>query len=289
MEKKRSKPKEIAQQLRTHLKELEEIKVSFGSPSSKYAYKEKEALEKWVSKVENYLKAVGLRQEVSDFKQEIMKGSYVGDWWSYESVTASRAEKTLEIVLPQFQKLIEEIENYRDDFLPQEQKGKTAAIITRTPEKEIKKEGAQKIVGDKVFIVHGHDKANLYELRDLLEKRYELQCTIMMWKPGRGRTLIEKFEQEARNVGFAFVLMTPDDLVKVEGNDEEYTQARPNVIFELGWFYGRLGRNRVCIIFKKGAKIHSDLEGISRIEFDDSLRDKTLEIEDELRAAGLIK
>lgn len=141
---------------------------------------------------------------------------------------------------------------------------------------------------NKVFVVHGHDKANLYELRDLLEKRYELECTIMMWKPGKGRTLIEKFEQEAQEAGFAFILMTPDDLVKVEGK-EEYAQARPNVIFELGWFYGQLGRDRVCIILREGTEIHSDLKGISQIIFNKSVEEKVPEIEAELRAAGLIE
>jgi len=144
------------------------------------------------------------------------------------------------------------------------------------------------VLGNKVFIVHGHDEANLHKLRDLLKYRYKLDCIVMKWKAGQGRTLIEKFEQEAQDAGFAFILMTPDDLVKVEGKDE-YAQARPNVIFELGWFYGKLKRDRVCILFKKGTKIHSDLDGISRIEFNESVEDKVLEIEKELKAAGLIE
>jgi len=143
--------------------------------------------------------------------------------------------------------------------------------------------------GNKVFIVHRHDEANLYKLRDLLKERYKLKCIVMKWKPGMGRTLIEKFEQEAQDAGFAFIIMTPDDLIKIPGKEEEYSQARPNVIFEVGWFYGRLGRNRVCILFKKGTKIHSDLDGISRIEFNESVTEKVPEIENELRAAGLIK
>lgn len=155
--------------------------------------------------------------------------------------------------------------------------------------------------GNKVFIVHGHDKANLYELRDLLKDRFKLDCVIMSKQPGKGRTLIEKFEQEAQDAGFAFVLMTPDDQIApeegvmignlglpVKSKTPQYFQARPNVIFELGWFYGKIGRDRVCIVFKKDTKIHSDLDGISRIEFNESVTEKVLEIENELRAAGLI-
>jgi len=144
------------------------------------------------------------------------------------------------------------------------------------------------IQSTKVFIVHGHDEANLLKLKDLLKERYRLDCIIMAKQPGKGRTLIEKFEQEANEAGFAFALMTPDDLVKVEGKNK-YAQARPNVIFELGWFYGKLGRDRVCILFKEGTEIHSDLKGISQIRFKESVEEKVLEIEEELRAAGLIK
>lgn len=137
-----------------------------------------------------------------------------------------------------------------------------------------------------VFIVHGHDDANLLRLEKLLRDRWNLEPIIIRSKAGKGRTLIEKFEGEAKNAGFAMALLTPDDVVKVD--DTEYAQARPNVTFELGWFCGRLGRDRTCILFKQGTKIHSDLGGINRIEFRDSVKEKVLEIEDELDAAGLV-
>ena len=137
-----------------------------------------------------------------------------------------------------------------------------------------------------VFIVHGHDELNTLKLKDLLRERWDIETIILSSKPGRGRTLIEKFEQEAPKAGFAIVLFTPDDFVQV--SDTNYFQARPNVIFEIGWFYGRLGRDKVCILFKKGTSIPSDLDGINRIEFGDSVHEKALEIESELKAAGLL-
>ena len=81
------------------------------------------------------------------------------------------------------------------------------------------------------------------------------------------------------------MLLTPDDIIQA---NENYEQARPNVIFELGWFFGRLGRKKVCIIMKKGTKIHSDLEGISRIEFETKIEHKYTRIADELKQAKLI-
>jgi len=137
-----------------------------------------------------------------------------------------------------------------------------------------------------VFIIHGHDETNLYRLKDLLKDEWDLESIILQVKPGQGRTLIEKFEQEAAGAGFAFALLTPDDTI--EKADGEYAQARPNVAFELGWFYGRMGRENVAILLRKGTKIHSDLHGICRIEFTEDVTEKTLAIRDELRAAGIV-
>lgn len=145
------------------------------------------------------------------------------------------------------------------------------------------------VLGNKVFIVHGHDKANLYELRDLLKDKFGLESIILFKEAAKGRTIIKKFEDEAPNAGYAFILMTPDDQVIPPGKKKiEYAQARPNVFFELGWFCRRLGREKICILFKKGTKIHSDFEGIERAEFNNSVEEVVLKIEKELRAAELI-
>lgn len=85
---------------------------------------------------------------------------------------------------------------------------------------------------------------------------------------------------------FAFVLLTPDDVIRRA--NKQYAQARPNVVFELGWFYGRLGREKVCLLCKEGAEIHSDLHGISRIDFTKSINEKLGEIDRELVSGGML-
>ena len=109
----------------------------------------------------------------------------------------------------------------------------------------------------------------------------------MRERPGAGKTLIEKLEHEAGSAAFAFAILTPDDIVLFP--DQEYAQARPNVLFELGYFYGRITRARTCVLLKAGTKIHSDLEGINRIEFRTSVEEVIGEIELELREAGLLR
>jgi predicted nucleotide-binding protein len=140
--------------------------------------------------------------------------------------------------------------------------------------------------GSVVFLVHGHDELNLLRLKEVLATRWKLEPVILSSEAGKGRTIIEKFEGEAARATFAFVLMSPDD--QISAPQGGYAQSRPNVIFELGWFYGRLGRDRVCILFKKGTHIHSDLDGVSRIEFVASVNEKIEEIERELTTAKVL-
>lgn len=137
-----------------------------------------------------------------------------------------------------------------------------------------------------MFIIHGHDELNLLRLKELLKERWGLNPVVLSGRPGAGRTLIEKFEQEAQEAVFAIALLTPGDMVAKEG--DEYAQARPNTVFELGWFYGRLGRPRVCILLKQGTSIHSDLDGITRVEFRESVSEAIEGLERELVEARVL-
>lgn len=140
--------------------------------------------------------------------------------------------------------------------------------------------------GQAVFLVHGHDQDNTACLKAFLEDQRGLEVIMLSDKPGRGRTIIEKFEEEAARAQYAFVLLTPDDFVGER--DKAYSQARPNVVFELGWFYGRLGRERVCLVLREGTRLQSDLEGISRIVFEQSVLERSDEIDTELEEAGFL-
>jgi predicted nucleotide-binding protein len=137
-----------------------------------------------------------------------------------------------------------------------------------------------------VFIIHGHDELNTRRLSQLLQDNFKLNPIAILAKPGMSRPLTDKFEEEAQTCSFAFALFTPDDDVKQ--GDGTYFQARPNVIYEAGWFIGRLGKARVILLLKSGTTIHSDLDGVSQIRFKDNIEDKFLEIQRELRAAKVI-
>jgi predicted nucleotide-binding protein len=137
-----------------------------------------------------------------------------------------------------------------------------------------------------IFVIHGHDELNTRRLTQLLQNSFSLNPIAMLSKPGMSRPLIEKFEDEAQTCSFAFGLFTPDD--EIVNVTNRYKQARPNVIYEVGWFIGRLWKHRVALLLKQGTIIHSDLDGVSRIPFSDNVEDKFLDIQKELKAAKII-
>lgn len=138
----------------------------------------------------------------------------------------------------------------------------------------------------RVFLIHGHDELNLLKLEKYLQDDLKIDPIILKDKDSEGRTLIEFFQYYAEKCSFAIAIFTKDDFVKKDKNI--YSQMRPNVLFELGWFWGKLGRKNVTIICQKGIKIPSDLEGIVRIEFEDRILDKTYELKKALMAAKVI-
>jgi predicted nucleotide-binding protein len=120
----------------------------------------------------------------------------------------------------------------------------------------------------KVFVVHGHDNEVKESVARFLEK-LELQPVILHEQPNQGRTVIEKFEVSSSDVAFAIVLLTPDDVGHAANVPTELrTRARQNVILELGYFLGRLGRSRVCALHRGGLELPSDFQGVVYIEFD---------------------
>jgi len=119
----------------------------------------------------------------------------------------------------------------------------------------------------KVFIVHGHDDAALQAVARYLEK-LKLEAIVLREQPDQGRTIIEKFEDYASEVGFAVVLLTPDDLAGAAAMPSQTSRARQNVIFELGYFVGKLGRGRACLLRKGEVEIPSDLYGVIYSEMD---------------------
>ncbi len=144
----------------------------------------------------------------------------------------------------------------------------------------------QKLRSKEVFVVHGHDEAIREKVARFLEK-LGLTPIILHEKANRGRTIIEKFTEHS-NVAFAVVLLTPDDFGRQKNAtpSDDSPRARQNVIFELGYFMGKLGRDRVAALHSPGVEILSDFSGVAYIPIEPSDAWQLL-LARELSAAGL--
>jgi predicted nucleotide-binding protein len=138
--------------------------------------------------------------------------------------------------------------------------------------------------GTKVFVVHGHDVNLLNEVRLLLHE-LEIEFIVLQEEPSRGKTVIEKFESYA-DADYAIVLLTPDDHGKPVDANEWRTRARQNVVLELGYFYGTLGRDHVTAVHKNVEEIPSDIRGILNVKWDEQGSWKH-QLAREMRHAGL--
>jgi hypothetical protein len=112
-----------------------------------------------------------------------------------------------------------------------------------------------------IFVVHGHDHANMHYVVRVLQGSTGRDIVVLHEKPNAGRTILEKFEHHAMEAAYAVVLLTADDEGGLAGG-VTHPRARQNVIFELGFFFGRLGRRRVAVLIEEGVEKPSHVDGL---------------------------
>lgn len=206
------------------------------------------------------------------------------------------------------------------DVLRRIREGKIGGYVTHkfmtSLSKVSNKKRPSKKLSRNVFIVHGRDHTPLKELKVML-KGLGLNPIVLHEKASGGLTLAEKLEKYSKDVGYAFVVLTPDDtgcfredflnVYKVclseEGESEEKRKekaefffheipkkltgrARQNVIFEMGYFWGLLERKKVCCLLKGKVEKPSDIHGIVYESFKKSINEVRDRIIKELKEAG---
>lgn len=168
------------------------------------------------------------------------------------------------------QSMIEEIEEYWED---------NSLTGVSTSNKRTNSEHMQD-----VFIIHGRDDGTKETVARFITQ-LQLNPIILHEQPNQSQTIIEKFEQHAE-VAFAIALLTPDDTGGLaEEAPSHKPRARQNVIFEFGYFMGKLGRQRVCALKKENVETPSDYDGVLYIPFDESGAWK-MKLVKELKNAG---
>jgi predicted nucleotide-binding protein len=129
-----------------------------------------------------------------------------------------------------------------------------------------------------IFLVHGSDLS----FRDSVDRWLRdavppgLEVVVLQDQPSQGRTLIEKFERYGSDAAYVVVLMTADDVGGPRRGSETdadflaklHPRARQNVVLEMGYFIGALGRTGVAVLYEEGVELPSDLHGIAYIRID---------------------
>ena len=124
--------------------------------------------------------------------------------------------------------------------------------------------------GSTIFIVHGRDEASKHEVARFVQDVTSRKPIILSEQSNDGLTLIEKFEQAAQDAAYAIVISTGDDVGRLsdELDADLKPRARQNVVFELGYFFGALGRNRVTMLYQNDVERPSDTDGFVHIPLD---------------------
>ena len=137
-----------------------------------------------------------------------------------------------------------------------------------------------------VFIVHGHAHGDRDALVDIVRSA-DLNPRLLDREP-KGGTIIEEFEILASRCVFALVLLTPDDKWVSGVTNKAAFRARQNVVFEMGWFFHRLGRQRTRLIYRGNLDLPSDVTGVTSIHYEKDVNEVREKIIDALRDGGLI-
>jgi predicted nucleotide-binding protein len=166
-------------------------------------------------------------------------------------------ETTIKMIESYIEEFTEEIEEKKEDF-----------NIGSLSDTEI----SETSLSENIFIVHGHDNGMKETVARVIEKM-KLTPIILHEQANRGRTVIQKFSDNS-NVSFSIVLLSPDDIAYSKDAKPESSKyrARQNVIFEMGFFMGKLGFNRVIALYNKSEdfELPSDYEGVIYVPFDTS-------------------
>ena len=99
-------------------------------------------------------------------------------------------------------------------------------------------------------------------------ERVGLDPILLEERASKGRTVIEKVDEHSE-AQCAVVLLSGDDVGYASGKPRaKKARARQNVIFELGFFLGRHGREGVIALYEDGVEIPSNYTGVVYIQYD---------------------
>jgi len=140
---------------------------------------------------------------------------------------------------------------------------------------------------DSAVSLHGQPKvfvgcsAESLRIAEAIQENLDHDMLVVLWTQAGflpSHDTLTSLLTELDSYDFAVFVLAPDDVVRLRGNDVK--AARDNVIFELGLFIGRHGRERAFVLCPRGIEdlhLPTDLLGVTPVTYDGS-RDLTDDI-----------
>ncbi|HOI31068.1 MAG TPA: nucleotide-binding protein [Melioribacteraceae bacterium] len=128
------------------------------------------------------------------------------------------------------------------------------AQLSVNESKEIRRPG-------RIFISHGSSK-DWMQIQNYIEKDLLIDTLELAQEPNKGRTVLQKLNEESEKCSYSVVVMTGDDIIS-----EGEVRARENVMHEIGFFQGKYGLEKVCLLYEEGTNIPSNIHGLVYIPF----------------------
>jgi predicted nucleotide-binding protein len=124
----------------------------------------------------------------------------------------------------------------------------------------------------RIIVVSGADSEMKQALTGALT-RLSLMPLVMREEPSQGKKIVENYSRDYSDVAFAVVLLSPDDFAygKNETATKRKLRPRQDVVLELGFLVGKLGKGNVLAFFIESPNFETptDFEGIKFTPFDD--------------------
>lgn len=247
-----------------------------------------------VNTAQSYEVALNEFSKWDSFNVELLKRIFTTDelaseysWWGIAVIGGRRSlgeqiaelSKDIDKKIHRLDSIIERLELFSLDS------------VQRSESHTSPREESTSMRSKKVFVVHGHDEVAKTNLEVFLHE-IGLEPIVLHRQADEGLTIIEKFEKHSE-VGYAFILLTPDEIaylksdeLKTDDQRRKEARARQNVIFEFGYFVGKLGRSRVCCLYTGDVSLPSDVSGMIYKKFGSSIDEVAYSIIKDLKASG---
>jgi predicted nucleotide-binding protein len=118
-----------------------------------------------------------------------------------------------------------------------------------------------------IFVVHGELQTAVNTIQSFMED-LGIQLQQMPAAPEKGKGLVTSLEKNP-DASFALVLLNHDDAVALKRSAADASAGvRSGIVFQLGYFVGRLGLKRVCVLYTGGAETFVSDHGIQFLPMD---------------------